>query len=516
MTEVNEVKPPGRPKVAARPRNFSLVHQASCETQHFNALRRQRTINHRNELESGMLRGKQILQKLNDEGIELIWAADGNERIRFAALLSSSAPLPEFIGAIVKSFHACGISLNHLETRRSKKKRNSTEEIEEFDVLADCDGTKDELIGAASNLIQEHNQLTNFALYKRDPHADVPWFPRHISELDKCSNCVTKYEPTTDPRHPGNGDDVYIARRKFLNDQASQYKHGQPFPIVDYSEAEHATWKAVFEKLCNLHGSHTCSTYRKNLQFLLDEGVITTDRIPQLRRINEYLQKKTGFILRPCSGLLSARDFLASLAFRVFQTTTYLRHGASPHHSPEPDLIHELLGHVPMFADPLIAQMSQDIGLMSLGATDEQIEKLATVYWFIIEFGLCREDGKLKAIGAGLLSAYGELMHACSDAPEHREFDPAITAVQKYEDSDYQPLYFVANSIQDALVKLRQFALSMERPFSVVYNPFTQSVEVIEQTFDLDAAFARLRMEFSSISHAIDKLNTKNHLTNGK
>ncbi|PAV57132.1 hypothetical protein WR25_26153 [Diploscapter pachys] len=479
MTEVNEVKPPGRPKVAARPRNFSLVHQASCETQHFNALRRQRTINHRNELESGMLRGKQILQKLNDEGIELIWAADGNERIRFAALLSSSAPLPEFIGAIVKSFHACGISLNHLETRRSKKKRNSTEEIEEFDVLADCDGTKDELIGAASNLIQEHNQLTNFALYKRDPHADIPWFPRHISELDKCSNCVTKYEPTTDPRHPGNGDDVYIARRKFLNDQASQYK-------------------------------------QRNLQFLLDEGVITTDRIPQLRRINEYLQKKTGFILRPCSGLLSARDFLASLAFRVFQTTTYLRHGASPHHSPEPDLIHELLGHVPMFADPLIAQMSQDIGLMSLGATDEQIEKLATVYWFIIEFGLCREDGKLKAIGAGLLSAYGELMHACSDVPEHKEFDPAITAVQKYEDSDYQPLYFVANSIQDALMKLRQFALSMERPFSVVYNPFTQSVEVIEQTFDLDAAFARLRMEFSSISHAIDKLNTKNHLTNGK
>lgn len=77
------------------------------------------------------------------------------------------------------------------------------------------------------------------------------------------------------------------------------------------------------------------------------------------------------------------------------------------------------------------------------------------VYWFIVEFGLCREGGRLKAIGAGLLSAYGELQHACSDTPDHKDFEPTITAVQKYEDDDYQPLYFVANSIQDALIKLR-------------------------------------------------------------
>ncbi|KAK6010950.1 Biopterin-dependent aromatic amino acid hydroxylase, partial [Ostertagia ostertagi] len=159
---------------------------------------------------------------------------------------------------------------------------------------------------------------------------------------------------------------------------------------------------------------------------------------------------KTGFILRPCSGLLSARDFLASLAFRVFQLYEYLRHGSKPHHSPEPDLIHELLGHVPMFADPMVAQMSQDIGLMSLGATDEKMRSWPPVYWFIIEFGLCREDGQLKAIGAGLLFC----LWRTDDKPEHREFDPATTAVQKYEDSDYQPLYFVAQSIQDALSKL--------------------------------------------------------------
>ncbi|PIO62647.1 Biopterin-dependent aromatic amino acid hydroxylase, partial [Teladorsagia circumcincta] len=159
---------------------------------------------------------------------------------------------------------------------------------------------------------------------------------------------------------------------------------GEPIPYVDYTKEEHETWRAVYEKLRDLRESHACSAYRRNLKLLEDEGVLTPNKIPQIRDVNKYLQSKL--------------------------TTTYLRHGSKPHHSPEPDLIHELLGHVPMFADPMVAQMSQDIGLMSLGATDEQIEKLATVYWFIIEFGLCREDGQLKAIGAGLLSAYGELM----------------------------------------------------------------------------------------------------------
>ncbi|VDM48077.1 unnamed protein product [Toxocara canis] len=208
----------------------------------------------------------------------------------------------------------------------------------------------------------------------------------------------------------GYGDDAYIERRAKLNETAKAYKHGDPLPEIEYTETEHRTWEIVYLKLKSLHATHTCAEYQRNFTQMENDGIFVSNQIPNLARVNEYLQRKTGFLLRPCGGLLSARDFLASLAFRVFQATLYVRHTGSPHHSPEPDLIYEFIGHCPMFADPTLAQFSQEIGLLSLVANDQQIEQLATVYWFIIEFGLCRQQGRYKAIRAGLLSSDGELM----------------------------------------------------------------------------------------------------------
>ncbi|PAV72650.1 hypothetical protein WR25_21103 [Diploscapter pachys] len=253
------------------------------------------------------------------------------------------------------------------------------------------------------------------------------WFPKSIYDLDICAKRVIMYGAGLDADHPGFKDDEYRKRRMMFADIALNYKHGESIPRIEYSESERKTWGVIYKKLRELHKKYACKEYLDNFEQLERHCGYSEDNVPQLEDICRFLKAKTGFRVRPVAGYLSARDFLAGLAFRVFFCTQYVRHQADPFYTPEPDTVHEIMGHMPLFADPDFAQFSQEIGLASLGASEEDLKKLATLYFFSIEFGLSLEadnssenkenleNGKpqkkhtYKVYGAGLLSSAGEL-----------------------------------------------------------------------------------------------------------
>ncbi|XP_071943636.1 phenylalanine-4-hydroxylase-like isoform X2 [Antedon mediterranea] len=410
--------------------------------------------------------------------------------------------LTEEVGTLartLKLFEENNVNLLHIESRPSKSTGN------EYEFLVTCEDTGDQL-----GMFIEKLKLKAATVHtlSREPSSSdtIPWFPRRIRDLDRFANQILSYGHELNSDHPGFTDKVYRARRKEFADIAFNYKHGQPIPHVTYTDAEIDTWKTIFTKLTELHPKHACSQYNRIFPLLVQNCGYNADNIPQLQEVSDFLKDCTGFTLRPVAGLLSSRDFLAGLAFRVFHSTQYIRHGSTPMYTPEPDICHELIGHVPLFADPAFAQFSQEIGLASLGSPDEYVEKLATCYWFTVEFGLCRQNKELKAYGAGLLSSFGELQYCVSDKPKVLPFEPSKTGEQKYPITEYQPIYFESDSFEQAMEQMKSFAASIPRPFTVYYNPYTQTVEVLDKKHKLKDLATNIKGELITLIDAISKV----------
>ncbi|XP_055011304.1 tryptophan 5-hydroxylase 2 [Boleophthalmus pectinirostris] len=412
------------------------------------------------------------------------------------------------VGGLVRAlrvFQERRVNLNHIESRVSKRVLN------EVEIFADCSCSKKEF----NELLQNLKDHVNIISYNTPINAwsaeaddeDVPWFPMKISELDQCSHRVLMYGSELDADHPGFKDNVYRQRRKYFVEVAMNYKFGLPIPRIEYTEEEVRTWGVVFRELTKLYPTHACREYLKNWPLLTKHCGYREDNIPQLQDVSTFLRERSGFTVRPVAGYLSPRDFLAGLAYRVFNCTQYIRHSTDPLYTPEPDTCHELLGHVPLLADPKFAQFSQEIGLASLGASDEDVQKLATCYFFTIEFGLCKQDGQLRAYGAGLLSSIGELQHALSEKAVVKTFDPKTTCYQECITS-FQEVYFVSESFEEAKEKMREFAKTIKRPFSVYYNPYTQSVDLLKDTRSIENVVHDLRSDLTTVCDALGKMNT--------
>ena len=255
-----------------------------------------------------------------------------------------------------------------------------------------------------------------------------------------------------DPDHPGFRDPEYRRRRNQFAQIAMKYHPRDPIPDAPYTIEEHQVWSTIWKALQPAHQQHACAAYRECLNKL----DFAPDRIPQLREVNEKVKAISGFRLEPVAGLVQPRVFLENLADGVFLCTQYIRHHSTPLYTPEPDVVHEIIGHGVTLASEPLAELNRLFGQAVKRTTSSPaLEKLSRVYWFTIEFGVLRENGAVKAYGTGLLSSAGEL-EEMRDA-ELRSFDLEAASSEKYDPTHFQPILFCADSFESMYETLRQF-----------------------------------------------------------
>ncbi len=213
----------------------------------------------------------------------------------------------------------------------------------------------------------------------------------------------------------------------------------------NYTEEDHAVWAALWVRQLPLAKQHACSFYLEGMEKLnLDQ-----QRLPDPVKISEHTNSLTNWALGDAENeYLGATEWFNHIAERRFPVTNYIRKMEELEYTPMPDLFHEYFGHLPFFTNPEFADIAQMFGPLYLSATEDyQRLAVARLWWFTTEFGLIRENGALKILGAGLLSSPGELLHALDPNTPRFEFDIQRVAETASAPYGYHEHYFIVNSL---------------------------------------------------------------------
>ena len=229
---------------------------------------------------------------------------------------------------VLKYFWKYDVNISRIESRPKAGG-------EKFDFFIDCDGSCSD--PHLQQLLAALREVAHTLLILDE--REVPWFPRHMGELDTIANRILDAGTDLQADHPGFSDPQYRQRREELAQAARKYSMLQPdIEPVPYTEEDTSVWTAVWDRMEPLLEKHACKEYLSALQQMKDHCGYSRDTIPQQAEISKYLQARTNFRMRPVAGLLSSRDFLNGLAFRVFFSTQYIRHSSKPLYTPEPDV----------------------------------------------------------------------------------------------------------------------------------------------------------------------------------
>jgi phenylalanine-4-hydroxylase len=216
-----------------------------------------------------------------------------------------------------------------------------------------------------------------------------------------------------------------------------------------YTEENQETWRILYDRQMSYLADHASNVYLSGARSIK----LVRDWIPYLegpKSVNTFLQPLTGWQSKAVPGYLPAKAFFACLARREFPTTIVIRPKESIDYLPEPDIFHDIFGHVPLHADPVFADFLQTYGKAALTTDDPfHTERLARLFWFTVEFGLIREDGRTKLYGSGLISSPGESKHSLTSKDvDRRPFDLETGCATSFEIDHYQPILYVLESFE--------------------------------------------------------------------
>lgn len=225
---------------------------------------------------------------------------------------------------------------------------------------------------------------------------------------------------------------------------------------AEYTSENHRVWSILYER-------RMADLERTGSQVFLEGAEIIALRaetVPDIRRVNEKLNIRTGWNAFPVRGFIPAGEFFRCLAIRLFPTTVTMRRMEQLEYLPEPDIFHDVFGHVPLHADPSFADFLQSFGQVAAMASKnpDQVTAMARLFWFTVEFGLIREGGEVRTYGSGLVSSAGDAANALSDGCDRRPFRLDNVIEQPFEVDRFQDVLFVIDSFEqivDALDEMK-------------------------------------------------------------
>lgn len=223
-----------------------------------------------------------------------------------------------------------------------------------------------------------------------------------------------------------------------------------------YTADDQEAWTTLFDRQMAYLADHASKTYLDGAKAIN----LRRDRIPPLAEINARLKPLTGWQSRAVPGYLKPKSFFACLSRREFPTTIVIRPKSSLDYLPQPDIFHDVFGHVPLHADPIFADFLQTYGRAALECDDEMhTERLARLFWFTVEFGLIRENGELKCYGSGLISSPGESVHSLTSSEvDRRPFELERVCDTSFEIDHYQPILYVLESFEQLRDAMHSYA----------------------------------------------------------